>query len=270
MQLKEHKLHFYSKIFQACQIGTYMIPQIFEQWISRNIRNFSDPNDELITEVRRWYYLEESVFFSQINFGILFLLYAYSFKLRSIWQDNKPTYRRFDDKRVIVDIWNQKSCSDFLHYLKFEFMQYVFIGSYFFTSFILVTFRDFFIDGNTTMLVEYTKLDYCVMCLGIAHALQLILLTIKLQRRKKVKNYVRIFTMITLMFSIICLYAIATFFFLDGRIDFVNSGSMNTRIVIWAYIELFSIPASIVYGFLGFYYYTANKKTKKRLFEMED
>ena len=64
MQLKEHKLHFYSKIFQACQIGTYMIPQIFEQWIYRNIRNFNNEHDELFTEVRRWFYLEESVFFS--------------------------------------------------------------------------------------------------------------------------------------------------------------------------------------------------------------
>ena len=59
---------------------------------------------------------------NQIIFGIFFLIFAYVFKVNSIWNDSKPNYRRFDKNNVVVDLWNKKSTSDFFKYLKFEYI----------------------------------------------------------------------------------------------------------------------------------------------------
>jgi hypothetical protein len=60
---------------------------------------------------------------------VIFLFLAYIFKVNSIWNDSKPEYRKLDDCKVVIDVWNKKSTSDFLHYLKFEYMQTAYLGS---------------------------------------------------------------------------------------------------------------------------------------------
>jgi len=82
----------------------------------------------------------------------------------------------------MVDIWNQKSSCDFLHYLKFELMQYCFLGSYFMTCIIIVSK----IRGASVNGTIFTEEDLAVGLFGLAHALQLVLLSIKLYRREKV------------------------------------------------------------------------------------
>lgn len=67
----------------------------------------------------------------------------------------------------MTDIWNQKSSCDFLHYLKFELMQYCFLGSYLMTCIILVSK----IRGVTANGMQFTEEDLAVSVFGIAHAL---------------------------------------------------------------------------------------------------
>lgn len=95
------------------------------------------------TEIRRWFFIEENLFISQITCGVIFLALSYMYRSRSIWNKNKPKYRRFSDEKVVLDIWNLKNNSDFLHHLKFEFMQNTFIGSYLFTCYIVMGDNEF-------------------------------------------------------------------------------------------------------------------------------
>ena len=58
--------------------------------------------------------------------------------MNSIWNDSKPVYRKLDDTKVVIDVWNKKSTSDFLHYLKFEYIQTAYLGS----SILIIIFFD--------------------------------------------------------------------------------------------------------------------------------
>ena len=69
------------------------------------------------------------MFLNQIVFGVIFLFLAYIFKVNSIWNDSKPEHLKLEDKKVVIDVWNKKSTSDFLHYLKFEYIQTAYLGS---------------------------------------------------------------------------------------------------------------------------------------------
>lgn len=65
--------------------------------------------------------------------GILFLSFAYCLGTRSFWNVNRPRYIVMKNK-VVNNVWLERSSSDFLKYLKFEFMQYSFFGSMMFGS----------------------------------------------------------------------------------------------------------------------------------------
>tara|TARA_B110000285_G_C14608304_1_gene373766 strand:+ start:255 stop:482 length:228 start_codon:yes stop_codon:yes gene_type:complete len=54
---------------------------------------------------------------------------AFTCKFKSIWNESKPVYRKLNSKKVAVDVWSKKSTIDFLHYLKFEYIQTSYICS---------------------------------------------------------------------------------------------------------------------------------------------
>lgn len=61
--------------------------------------------------------------------GSLFLMSAVTSRMLSIWNENKRRFIVCKDK-VILNVWTRRSSSDFLHYLKFEFIQCTFLGSF--------------------------------------------------------------------------------------------------------------------------------------------
>ena len=55
--------------------------------------------------------------------------------MKSFWKKNKERFVEDDGVKVLDDIWSvQKANSDFLHHLKFEFLQYGLGGSFTFNS----------------------------------------------------------------------------------------------------------------------------------------
>ena len=73
------------------------------------------------TQLRRWFVLEQHLFFGHITSGIIFLALSYVCKKRSFWNASKPQYRVLKDK-IVKDVWRQRESEDFLLYLKFEYM----------------------------------------------------------------------------------------------------------------------------------------------------
>jgi hypothetical protein len=172
MHLKSKRKHFEAKYLQIIVIITYTLPAVYSQCIlKRNDKAKSE------TEIRRWFHLEENLFISQITFGVLFLALAYIYKSKSIWNKNKPKYRRFSENKVVMDIWNRKNNADFLHHLKFEFMQQTLFGSYFFTCLMLIIdFKS--IINKTTPVVALTNIQVSLIWLCMAHFLQMVLFQI--------------------------------------------------------------------------------------------
>lgn len=60
--------------------------------------------------------------------GAIFMASATFFRLVSIWNENKRRFIIAKDK-VLLNVWNSRKASDFLHYLKFEFVQYTYHGA---------------------------------------------------------------------------------------------------------------------------------------------
>lgn len=55
----------------------------------------------------------------------------------SIWNENKRRFIISKDK-VVLNVWASRSATDFLHYLKFEFIQYTFHGSFIIVSILVM------------------------------------------------------------------------------------------------------------------------------------
>lgn len=79
------------------------------------------------TQLRRWLMVEQLYFLGMLISGSIFMSSATFFRLVSIWNENKRRFIIAKDK-VVLNVWNSRSASDFLHYLKFEFIQYTFHG----------------------------------------------------------------------------------------------------------------------------------------------
>ena len=67
-------------------------------------------------------------FLGMLLSGAIFMASATFFRLVSIWNENKRRFIIAKDK-VLLNVWNSRKASDFLHYLKFEFVQYTYHGA---------------------------------------------------------------------------------------------------------------------------------------------
>jgi hypothetical protein len=101
-------------------LWTWFIASLLLQWLLKTWLYEQDRTPS--TQLRLWFIFEEVMFLGQVLFGIVFLGVAYTCKFKSIWSDSKPVYRKLNARKVAVDVWSKKSSSDFLHYLKFEYM----------------------------------------------------------------------------------------------------------------------------------------------------
>lgn len=131
-------------MFLACVI--YIVNLALAMWTLRNAISDRDGqfSDIYWSQIRRWFLIEQNLFCGQITAGSIFLMVAYTQRLKSFWNQNKPRFRVLGPKQVVVDIWRDRSHSDLLHYLKFEFVQYAFFGSYLFTGLLMMPFSNKF------------------------------------------------------------------------------------------------------------------------------
>ena len=126
----------------------YFMPLLGGMWALRNAISRENGDAGLVywSQVRRWLLLEQNILFGQISTGIGFLLFAYSSRLNSFWNANKPRYRVIGNKHVVVDVWLERKHQDYLGYLKFEFIQYSYFGSLFFSGILVMPYFDKFIQ----------------------------------------------------------------------------------------------------------------------------
>ena len=185
--------------------------------------------------------------FGQITTGMIFLLVAYLFKTKSFWNQNKPMFRKLNDGRVIVNIWRERNSSDFLQYLKFEFIQYVHFGSYFITSYVLIpkfTMFMFESQNRSNEMKIYNYVEFINYLNLITNLLQIIFLRIllirksrssKINERSKRRFCIMTVTlMILISLSTVFMIVFFGFYFGDIRTFFLDS--RKTILVLWAQV----------------------------------
>ena len=61
---------------------------------------------------------------------IIFMFISYYFKLDSLWRHTIGDFRSLKGDRVIKNIFNKRTTIDYLHYMRFEAFQYIFLVSF--------------------------------------------------------------------------------------------------------------------------------------------
>ena len=91
-------------------------------WTLRNVISTNEKYDDVYwTQVRRWFVIEQLMLFGCLVSGLVFLILSYCLKSSSFWNNNRPRFIVLKDK-IIQNVWRERNSSDFLQYLKFEFI----------------------------------------------------------------------------------------------------------------------------------------------------
>ena len=137
---KSRGYHLAQKICNSVLYWTYLAPLIASLWLLRDIhadRILESEGHQMKeifwTQLRRWLMIEQFTFLGMVISGVFFLASAIVSRMLSIWNENK---RRFivTKERVLLNVWTMRSGTDFLHYLKFEYMQSTFYGGFLFVG----------------------------------------------------------------------------------------------------------------------------------------
>ena len=151
--LKTKQKFLSQKYIQILQMFLYQFPLLYIQWavyssLIRQVSSSQESGQDLTPEdyddikrkpntmVMDFLQLEILLYNGQIYAAILFVFFTKIFKFQSFWNKNKISYT-FDKRGKLVtnDIWTkQKHNQDFLRHFNFEFIQYVFFGSYLWCS----------------------------------------------------------------------------------------------------------------------------------------
>ena len=106
-------------IRDSLYIGANFYLIVFEQ-------RYIGPNENGVrTPVYEWLVIENQTFQFNIYGIIFFMILGYWFNFTSIWHTSLPDERSPCGKKVIKNLWNQKSASDYLHFMKFECFQFI-------------------------------------------------------------------------------------------------------------------------------------------------
>jgi len=62
------------------------------------------------------------------------MILAYILGFRSMWRQSVGDFKSEDGKEIVRNVWNSKSTYDYLAYMKFECMQFIWHGSFFFVN----------------------------------------------------------------------------------------------------------------------------------------
>ena len=76
MHMKVHRHHFVAKTTQCLQILTYLLPCLYQQY-HMQVALHNDLDHGLSTLVRKYFFLEEYLFITQIISGVVFLVVSY-------------------------------------------------------------------------------------------------------------------------------------------------------------------------------------------------
>jgi len=188
MQLKSMRKHFIAKMLQMFVLVTYTLPMVRQQYLTKIASK--DPVTFMTTDVRKYFFLEENLFIAQIMVGVIFMAFAYQFRVHSLWNGARPDFqvRGRGDKMVFFErVWLSKNRADFLHYLKFEFMQQGLFGSYLVVCVMLLThwnLRDVHIS-TVNNYDTYPKTMNAIFYLALVHAIQVVLFQLTIYMKQK-------------------------------------------------------------------------------------
>lgn len=203
---------------------------------------------------------------------MLFLGLSYVYKVSSIWNENKPKYRMYGTNKVIVDLWSQRKNADYLHYMKFEFMQLTFAGSYFLNCFIMATnLRIFFDDSNVNNIAP--DVEKSITFMSCANGLTLLLFVIQIWNGKRIMKGVESTQRIEKAIKIgsLVLVVLILVFYLVSIVHYSASFPewkklvVRPRRIIWIEIEIASLGAFVVYFFIARFYFLQNTKAKANM-----
>jgi len=124
---------------------------------------------------------------------MIFLGMAYTQKMKSFWNMNQPKFRVMNDGTVTLNVWKMRSSTDFLSYLKFEFIQYILYGAYLVTGFLVMprqnAFMVFPIYQTQNAELRDVKYNYINMIYMGINVFQLLFLRVLLSPwRESVEN----------------------------------------------------------------------------------
>lgn len=182
-------------------------------------------------------------------------------------------------KKRIGDIWTrQKATSDYLHHLKFEFMQFVFFGQCLYFSFNLTEWtRELFIKGGLSMTLQFLTLNTtknqrsAAICLIVYHISQLVAFTLILspnsrktidfKKRKIYHFFIGVMIWLGLMFFIIFMYFNILYADEWGVFRFASKvPRYNNLQIYWFRIEILIFPLNIIYAIGIANLYVRNRK----------
>ena len=118
---------------------------------------------------------------------VIFMCFAYIFSFRSMWKQSVGKFHSDDGKNIKENIWNNKSTSDYLTFMKFECLQFVWHGSFFFVnlyafagpkySTIFIDFKD---PYNISLFNQPPKPDgyVAIITMGVVHFTAIVLMAI--------------------------------------------------------------------------------------------
>jgi len=148
LYLKDKQYHNFAQFIQCCIVPSgYFFLMPYTIFLVK--MHYTTWQHDL-NYIRIWLLIEVVYYFFWLAGGILFVMYAYLVKLKSI-SKNEALLEQDDN------VWNDKDTDDFLHYLKYEYFLFSYILSIlateFFTGFTnlynlgLLGPRDFFPVG---------------------------------------------------------------------------------------------------------------------------
>jgi len=119
--LKSIKVYNLSQFIQCYIVpGGYFFPLVYAIYVAKvDLENWEHD----INYIRIWLLIEIVYFWMWLASGIVFLLYAYIAKFKSIFK-NEVVLAKDDN------VWNDKDSDDFLRYLKQEYYMFAYILSF--------------------------------------------------------------------------------------------------------------------------------------------
>ena len=124
---KKKQYHNLSQTIQALLFGVWNCPIMYVVFVVKIDFNAYIEN---LDEVRCWLLIEIIYLFTWIFASMVFLIFAYYFKIQSIVKNEDLLM--LDD-----DVWNDKDTDDFFRYLKFDYYTMTYKFSLFFMEIII-------------------------------------------------------------------------------------------------------------------------------------
>ena len=216
--------------------------------------------------------MEDLWIHAQVKAGILFVALSQFFRVKSFWNKNKVMYELQDNKLVMADVWSQKETKDFLHHLKFEFLQFNYFvccmllafevfpwGKLFFERMFLRFVDKYFIIGVAPV---GDRKAIVVLFLAI-HIMQFLvmLLLVNPWNRREAKRYQKKVVLICLQLLLVCIFisfvvVVAMifvchpeyiFFWKYKEVDDTFVSDQGRLVVQWIQVEIFMIPFFVMY-----------------------